>query len=111
MEVRRESDGELCGFVDRCDRGWVALTVFGGTLGIETSEDEARRRVRDDGLSSLAERWSLCRGGEHARQVVCIQEADPTGVTLALDSYSLPGVPTMRVTRAQLDAGEWELTR
>jgi len=44
-------------------------------------------------------------------QVVCIQEANADSVTLALDYYSLPGVPTMTITVQQLTAGEWELVR
>ena len=52
------------------------------------------------------------RDGEtRSDQVVCIQEATVDAVTVALDDYSLPGVPTLTITSAQLAAGEWELER
>lgn len=38
-------------------------------------------------------------------QVVCIQEASPESVRLALDFYSMPGVPTVVVSREQLSSG------
>jgi hypothetical protein len=111
IEVRRDSDGELCGHVVSRTDGWHALTVFGGQLGVEVTQASAVACVLERGLASLAERWQLRAAHDDETQVVCIQEADPTGVTLALDHYSLPGVPTKRITRAQLDTGEWVLTR
>ena len=33
------------------------------------------------------------------------------GVTVALDYYSMPGVPTRRITREEIDYGECELRR
>jgi hypothetical protein len=30
-------------------------------------------------------------------------------VTLARDYYSMPGVPTITITAAQLESGEWEM--
>ena len=110
IEVRREDDGELCGFVVEADGGWRATTVFGATLGERDTLDEAVELVLTDGLASLMDRWQL-RHGDGEAEVVCIQEADPGGVTVALDYSSLPGVPTLRITRAQLDAGELELFR
>lgn len=111
IEVRRESDGELCGHVEQRSGGWGALTVFGGLLGTHESHGDAARQVLDVGLASLAERWQLRRPGSDEIEIVCLQEADPGGVTLALGYYSLPGVPTIRVSRSQLDSGEWLLTR
>jgi hypothetical protein len=120
--IRRPDDDELCGFVDERSDGWHALTVFGGPLGVHSSAVEAERAVRLEGLSSLMERWVLVDGsaaGDEAdepdepdepdEQIVCIQEANQHSVTLALDYYSLPGVPTMRITREELDAGRWIL--
>ena len=111
VEVRRERDGELCGFVTEQSGRWLALTVFGGHLGSFDSRDEAVALVRDTGLGSMAERWQLRRRGEANAEVVCIQEADPEGVTVALGYYSLPGVPTLRLSRAELESGAWELFR
>jgi hypothetical protein len=66
--------------------------------------------VLSDGLSSLAERWSLQRGND-ASEVVCIQEANEHEVTVALGYYSMPGVPTLTITRKELDEGAWTLQR
>lgn len=110
-EVRRESDGELCGFVVERSGRWWALTVFGAPLDVRDQREEAVRVVLDVGLASLAERWQLRCGDTGDIDVVCIQEADPSGVTLALGYYSLPGVPTRRVSRRQLESGEWVLFR
>lgn len=107
-EIRRSDDDELCGFTTRRPDGWHALTVFGGRLGVYEVHADAERRVRDDGLASLAERWTLV-GHEAEEQIVCIQEASPTAVTLALDYYSMPGVPTLTIARTQLDDGTYEL--
>ncbi len=111
FEVRRETDGELCGHVVEQPGRWQALTVFGGLLGTHESREDATHQVLEAGLASLAERWQLRRPGSDEAEVVCIQEAHPGGVTLALGYYSLPGVPTMQVSRWQLDAGEWLLER
>jgi len=58
-EVRREGDGELCGHVERRDGRWCAPTVFGTVLGTHETSDAAEQHVREDGLASLAERWTL----------------------------------------------------
>jgi hypothetical protein len=111
IEVRRTDDDELCGFVDGDDHEWRALTVFGGQLGVHERRQDAERHVLDVGLSSLAERWTLVDATSDEEQVVCIQEASPAGVTLALDYYSLPGVPTLTLTRDELADGHWQLHR
>ena len=107
--LRRPSDGELCGYVEQRDGRWHALTVFGAVLGSHDQRAGAARQVLDDGLSSLAARWTLRHGGSGEEEVVCIQEVDDGAVTLALGYYSLPGVPTLTITRDQLAAGEWQL--
>jgi hypothetical protein len=104
IEVRRESDGELCGHVRAVDDVWHALTVFGGVLAVHPSRDEAEEHVRTGGLASLAERWWYRPDPSADWQIVCIQEANQHSVRLALDYYSMPGVPTAVVTRADLDA-------
>ena len=53
----------------------------------------------------------MLRSPHGDEQVVCIQEANPASVTVALDYYSLPGVPTLTISSAQLESGEWELRR
>lgn len=104
-EIRRTDDGELCGHVVERDGGWASLAVFGGELGRHDSRESAVRHVLDDGLASLAERWHYRAHAADEWQIVCIQEASPGSVRIALDYYSLPGVPTLTLRREELDAG------
>lgn len=110
-EVRREDDDELCGHVERRDGRWLSLTVFGGVLGTHVDRDEAHEHVLRDGLASMAERWTLRNGTTGEEEIVCIQEANPLTVRMALGYYSMPGVPTLTITTAQLASGEWQLSR
>jgi len=110
-EVRRPVDGELCGHVRGRDADWEALTVFGFPIGRHPDRDRAVEHVLSDGLAVLAERWTLYDGSTGDEQVVCIVEADTRQVTVALDFYALPGVPTLTITHGQLAAGEWVLRR
>jgi hypothetical protein len=110
-EVRRPSDGELCGHVEERSGQWCALTVFGAVLGGHELRGDAVDQVLTEGLASLSERWTLRRGDSRVEEVVCIQEANPAAVKVARGYYSLPGVPTLTITAAQLATGEWELIR
>ena len=107
--LRRPSDGELCGYVEERDEQWCALTVFGALLGRHDQRVTAADQVFSEGLSSLAERWTLRHGATGDEEIVCIQEANGDGVTVARGYYSLPGVPTLEITKDQLASGEWEL--
>jgi hypothetical protein len=107
--VRRSSDGELCGYVEQRDAQWIALTVFGAALGSHDGRADAVGHVLTEGLSSLAERWTLRHGDSGDEEVVCIQEVDDVGVTVARGFYSLPGVPTLTISTDQIAAGEWDL--
>lgn len=109
-EVRRD-DGELCGFVMQRGGRWRALTVFSGQLADFDDENAAAGHVLRHGLASLAERWELRGRCEDEWRIVCILEANPYRVRLALDYYSLPGVPTADITVDELRSGEWELRR
>lgn len=109
-EVRRESDDELCGFVAAGGEGrWRALAIFGVPFGEHGSREGAVRHVLEVGLACLGERWTLVEVATGAEEVVCIQEADPAGVTVALGYDSLPGVPTRRLASEELVAGAWSL--
>ena len=110
-EVRRTDDDELCGFVEQRSTGWAALTVFGAELGSHADRDTALDQVLTEALASLADRWMLRDGARGDEEVVCIQEANAEGVTVALGYYSLPGVPTRRIPRDDLQSGRWELRR
>jgi hypothetical protein len=109
LEVRRPDDDELCGFIAQHGGRWRSMAVFGGLLGVHDNEGDATRQVLDAGLASLADRWTLVDGATGEEQVVCVQEASPSTVTLALDHYSLPGVPTLTLARRELDDGRWHL--
>ena len=110
-EVRRPDDDELCGHVVERDGQWSALVVFGEELARFDDRESATAHVLAEGLATLAERWTLRNGTTGDEQIVCIQEANPASVTLALDYYSLPGVPTMTITADRLASGEWVLMR
>lgn len=103
--VSRASHGELCGHVRPVNGEWQSLAVFGGLFAAHPTRDEAERHVIDHGLASLAERWSYRASPDRESQVACIQEAWRDDVRLALDNYSLTGVPTRVVTRADLNSG------
>jgi hypothetical protein len=109
IEVRR-TDGELCGFVTERDGRWAALTVFGVSLCEFDAAADAHRDVLARGLAVLADRWTLTDGASGDSQVACIQQASPAEITLALDYFSLPGVPTITVTADDLTSGRWILT-
>jgi hypothetical protein len=107
IEVRRD-DGELCGYVTAHAGTWRSTTVFGVVLAQHDTELDARHNVVAHGLNVLADRWTLIDGaGEE--QVVCIQQASPDEVTVALDYYSMPGVPTLTIATDDLIAGTWRL--
>ena len=108
IEVRRE-DGELCGFVTGAGEQWRALTVFGAVLGSFDDESTATNHVLHRGLAVLAERWELRARCEQEWHVVCIQEANPRRVRVALGYYSLPDVPTRDISVDELRTGEFEL--
>ena len=106
-ELRRPSDGELCGHVELRAGRWCALTVFGAQLGSHERREDAVDQVVTEGLASLAGRWTLRRGDDGEAEVVCIQEANASGVTVALGYYSMPSVPTRTISAAQVASGEW----
>jgi hypothetical protein len=108
-EVRRSRDGELCGFVAEREGRWSAYTVFGAELGRHDRRAAAVERVLEGGLASLSERWTLRNSSTGEEEIVCIREANPVEVSLTLGPYAMPGFPTMTLSRAQLDSGEWEL--
>lgn len=109
-EVRRADDDELCGFVVGDGDEWVSTTVFGGVLGRHDDEDAATRHVLEVGLAALADRWTLVDLDTGDEEIVCIQEARPDRVTVALGYSSIPGVPSRTLTAEEL-RGRWRLRR
>ena len=104
IEIRRPEDDELCGFVEETDGSWHSYSVFGGRLASFANQADAIAEVLTVGLASLAERWWFRDSPGSEWQVVCIQEASPESVRLALDFYSVPGVPTITISRQQLNS-------
>jgi hypothetical protein len=108
-EVRRASDDELCGFIERRDGSWCSIAIFGVLIDRHESRDLAISHVLGVGLEVLTERWTLRQRDTGDEEVVCILEATPGSVTVALGYYSLPGVPTLTITADQIASGEWDL--
>lgn len=108
--IHRSEDHELCGYVSSAGDRWQATTVFGAVLSEHDAHDAAVAAVLDEGLPSLADRWTLCRP-DGSSQIVRVVEAFAGSVILALDLVAMPSVPTMTLTAAQLASGEWQLTR
>lgn len=105
QEIRRPQDDELCGYVRGAGSRWQALTVFHGLLAEFDRQDLAVDHVAEAGLPALQQRWHYRPAPDEDWQVVLIQEAHPGRVRLALGYYSLPGVPVVTVTAADLEAG------
>jgi hypothetical protein len=110
-QVRRADDDELCGHVAADGEVWVASTVFGAELGRHATRAGAVRQVEHEGLAVLAERWTLVDIDTAHEQVVCIVEANATEVTVALDYYALPGVPTRTISVDDLVGDRYQLRR
>lgn len=110
-DVRRETDNELCGWVEHDGRRWRSLTIFGGELGVHTDRDEAVSQVLLEGLSSLSDRWTLIDPATGEAEPVLIQETNTRQVVLVRGHYSLPGVPTTTVSTDDLRSGKLLLCR
>lgn len=106
IEVRRDEDDELLGFVAEAGSAWQATTVFGGLLGTHTDRDEAIDQVQQIGLSSLAERWWVRLpvddgdeddgdedGGEPEWQRCHLIEAAPDRVVVVVATYAFQARP------------------
>lgn len=105
-EVRRPVDDELCGHVAERDGAWCSLVVFGAELGRHTTREDAVAHVLSEGLASLADRWMLRGRDDGTEEVVCILEANARTVTVALDDYPMPGVPTATIPVAEIVSGD-----
>ncbi len=111
MRPVHRDDGELCGYVTSYEGHWRAVSVFGGVLDDADSDEAAERIVVEIGLAALAERWLLVTDGDPDGEIVCIVEASPDGVTLAIGYYSFDGAPMRHVSRAELASGQVTVRR
>ena len=98
IDVRRADDSELCGFVAEADGSWRAHTVFGSPVGVYPDRASAEQHVLDEGLAYLSRHWLYRQDETDDWQICCIQEASPSRVRVALDYYSMPGVPIVSLT-------------
>jgi hypothetical protein len=88
-DIRRENDwapderGELVGLLLPADDGrWGPATVFGAALGPAVDEARAETLVREQGLSSPAERWWVRTGGATWREAWLLEvKSDRVRVT------------------------------
>jgi hypothetical protein len=67
--------------------------------------------VLETGLAALAERWLLVTSANPDGEIVCILEASPEGVTVAVGYSSFVGGPTPHVLRADIERGQVTLRR
>lgn len=58
---RRDSDGELVGYLDGSDPAVTPRTIFGYALAEAGAAVDALRVLEERGLSCLGERWLLAR--------------------------------------------------
>lgn len=80
IEIRRDEDDELLGYVVPAGDRWQPMTVFQVAMADPTSRDEAEDVVRADGLASLSDPWWVEDAGEwrEAR----LQEAEGTRIRI-----------------------------
>jgi hypothetical protein len=90
---------------------WCALVVFRAELSRHASREDAIAHVLAGGLAALSAHWILRGIDEDGDQIVCIQEANAHSVTVVLDFYPIPGVPTLTITSSELADGSWTLHR
>ncbi|MFD1047836.1 hypothetical protein ACFQ1S_21005 [Kibdelosporangium lantanae] len=75
MEIRREDDDELLGYLVPVGADWQPTTVFHAPLADPTSEEEAEDILRREGLTALSDPWWVEEAGEWRE--VRLQEAEP----------------------------------
>ena len=109
MEVRSESDDQLCGFVVQRGERWLACTVFGSEFDSAGTEADARAIVAERGLSSLQQPWELRARCEDVWQPVSIRDASARRVHVTLGSRSRADAPSRSISVDELRTGEFEL--
>ena len=78
-EVRRHDDNELCGHVELRGERWHALTVFGASFADHDRREDAVSQVLDEGLASLAERWTLIHREIGTEEISASKRPTPLG--------------------------------
>ncbi len=106
IEVRRPGDDELAGYVRMDGPRWLALTVFGGLIGVRNTDADARALVVAEGLAATGRRWFLRRRGEADWQVVVLQEVVPGRARGVVGLYAFPGSEPFSITAADIAAGD-----
>lgn len=73
---------ELLGFLLQDTTGWQAQTIFGYTIARTKSEDEAKKVLRDQGLSILKGVWHYYDGDDHQWYPCVLHDAQEHRVTV-----------------------------
>lgn len=83
VPVYRADDNEHVGYIAEQDGAWFVLTMFGVPFAEVASEDEARRKVLNDGLQVLMGTWEYYDPETKEWQPCVIIEAAPDHVQVA----------------------------
>lgn len=78
----RKDDKELLGFIVHDETGWQAQTIFGYTIDRTTTEKDAKRILREQGLSSLTGVWHYYDRDDHDWFPCILKEAHERSVTV-----------------------------
>ncbi len=87
LEVHRDGDGELVGFVARENQKFLALTVFLVQIGSFEELEKATEFVNNYGLAALNCKWFGFIEDEW--QLVVITEASPERVEVSTDVFGV----------------------
>ncbi|GAB3873181.1 hypothetical protein GCM10029964_012990 [Kibdelosporangium lantanae] len=77
MEIRREDDDELLGYLVPVGADWQPTTVFHAPLADPTSEEEAEDILRREGLTALSDPWWVEEAGSGGKSAS--RRRSPTG--------------------------------
>ena len=102
--VHRPDDGELIGYVEACDAGHRARTLFGSPVGEATTREDAEETLLGMGLRYLADKWLLAVDGQDEPVMVEIVEAAPDRVTVQSVEFGADGEYGRRYTLTAQDA-------
>lgn len=83
----RKDDKELLGFIAEENNSWVAQTIFGYTIERTTSQKEAERILRAQGLQFLMGIWQYYDTDEHDWFPCVLKEANEHQVTVIRTDY------------------------
>ena len=101
LKVTRPDDGETVGYLEPLSDDWALVqprSLLGHGVGGPIEFWEGEERLRERGISELAERWQLRDAGPDLRNGVVILEVSPGGIVVAHADLSKALVFGRRVT-------------